>query len=199
MKTPSKKHKLLIGIGISLVTLGLLLGVYLYLDYRAGRPVKPVTLGVKLISLQNDSAILPEYKTYAYKMQEAWIREAGFDLHKRLYPQNDTGGVVRFKPPTEYFEVGLSTDSEKGITNINIVAASVHASGVKDGISDAALQELFDKGSREGSYDEVRTLPDGRIKADVAANGCIVDVSGFEKEKVEKLLNKLLDNCQDLL
>ncbi len=195
----SNKHKTLTGIGIGLITLGLLLGVWLFLDYRAGKPEQPAPLGVKVTSLQNDKDIIAEYKTYAYKVKEDWIREAGFDLHKRLYPQNDVGGVIRFKPPTEYFEVGLSTDSEKGITNINIVAANIGKSGITEKMNSTTLDALFATGSREGSYDEVRTLPDGRVKADVAANGCIVDASGFEKDKVKKLVATLLDNCAQVL
>lgn len=152
-----------------------------------------------MTSLQNDKDIIAEYRNYAFKIKEDWIRNAGFDLHKRLYPQNDVGGVIRFKPPTEYFEVGLSTDSEKGITNINIVAANVTKSGITDKIDSATLDALFVNGSRDGSYDEVRALPDGRIKADVAANGCIVDASGIEKDKVKKLVSTLLDNCQAIL
>lgn len=199
MNQRSGKEKTLIGIGIGLVTLGLLLGLWLFLDYRAGKPVTPATSGLKIISLQNDGAIIDEYRDYAFAVKEDWLRDAGFDLRKRLYPQSDAGGVIRFKPPTEYFEVGLSSDSDKGITNINIVAASMRSSGVTEAMSNETLDELFQQGSREGSYDEVRDLPDGRVKADIAANGCIVTVSGYEKDKVKNLVSLLLKNCSEAL
>jgi hypothetical protein len=195
----TNKQKILTGVGIGLITLGLLLGLWLFLDYRAGKPIKPASLGVKITSLQNDSAIVPEYKTYNYLIKEDWVKQAGFDLHKRLYPQNDAGGVIRFKPPTEYFEVGLSSDVDKGISNINVVGVSMHTSGVTNTLSDAVIDQLFEKGSVDGSYDTVKTQADGRVKASIASNGCFVQASGFEKEKVRKLVSILFQNCVEVL
>lgn len=199
MQKTSQKNKTLVGIGIGLVTLGLLLAIWLYLDYRAGKPAQPATPGVKVTSLQNDSAISKDYLNYHFVVDESWLKESGFNVHKRLRPQNDVGGTVRFKPPTEYFEVGLPTDQDKGVTNINIVAVSMHTSGVTEKIDEATLDKLFGDGSRAGTYDEVRKLADGRTKADIAASGCIVEASGFEKDKVRKLVSVLFAHCSDAL
>ncbi len=198
-KLLSQKNRTLVGIGIGLVSLGLLLAIWLLLDTRAGKPPKPAALGVKVTSLQSDSEILAEYRDYHFLVKEDWIKAAGFDLHKRLYPAQDPSGVIRFKPPTEYFEVGLSSDSDKGVTNLNIVGVSIRASGVTETVSSSKIDELFAKGTLPDDYDEVRTEADGRVKAQIASHGCLVQASGYEKEKVRKLVDILFTNCAEAL
>ena len=194
----NQNKKTLIGIGVGFLLLGLLAGVWALLDYREGTTKTPAT-STRVLSLQADNQILDEYRNHDFRIEETWLREAGFDLKKRLYPAKDTSGVIRFKLPTEYFEVGLSTDNEKGVSGLNIVAASARESGATEKISKETLDELFEKGEREGSYDEVRTLPDGRVKAEIASEGCLVTASGYEKAKVRTFTEILLSRCSEIL
>lgn len=164
------------------------------------QPTATTSDGVpKVETLQTEDEILASYKDYAFVINEAWVREAGFAIKKRLYPSEKPKGIIRFKPPTEYFEVSLAGDDERGATNINIVAATITKSGVTESIDTAKIDALFEKGTLDGSYDEVRELPDGRFKAEIAGSGCLVSASGFEKANLRKFVDILFTHCNEVL
>jgi hypothetical protein len=195
----TKKQTQILKIGAGIITIGILLGVWVILSQRQANENNSAQSEPKLVSLQSDSQILPQYKNYAYVVSESWLKDSGFKVKKRLYPATDSTGVIRFNVPTEYFEVGLSTDSDKGATNINIVAASIRSSGVTVTHTKKELDDLFKNGTLTGTYDTVRKLADGRTKAEIATSGCLVSASAFETDKLRTFVDALISHCAEVL
>lgn len=194
----TQQQSLVIKIALGIITLGLLIAAWVFLSQnQANNVAKDGT--AKLTSLQTDAQVTADAKKYAYTIQESWVKDAGFTVKKRLYPVKDSTGVTRFNVPTEYFEVALSTDSEKGATTLNIVAATIRTSGITATKTPSELDTLFEKREIKDTYDTVRALADGRTKAEIASGGCLVSASAFEKEKLRKFVDLLFARCQDVL
>jgi len=196
----AKTRNILIAVGIIAFTLGVALAAWALLG-DTGNPKDSAGQKhpVKRTTLQKDGQILEEYKDYHFLVQEEWVRDAGYNLTKRLFPAEDPPGIIRFKPPTEYFEVGLSGDDDRGITDLNIVAASIKQSGEQEELSPEQIDELFEKGEVEDSFNRVRVLADGRSKAELASKGCLISASSFEPEKLRKFVDILFYNCKSVL
>lgn len=191
-----KNKNTAIAIGIVILTFGVLLAIF---AFTRGRNSSTDSTSGLATTLQDDSQIVDEYRDYPFLVQEEWVANAGFDLKKRLYPAADPPGVLRFKPPTEYFEVGLTGDEDRGVTVINIVAASLRSSGFTETRDAEYIDKLFEDGEIEGSYDVIRTLADGRSKIELASSGCLLSASAYEREKLRVLVDILLENCNEVV
>ncbi|MFC1640935.1 hypothetical protein ACFL2D_02715, partial [Patescibacteria group bacterium] len=88
---------------------------------------------------------------------------------------------------------------DRGVTLLNIVAGSIKESGEMEEKNSETIDKLFKKGEIAGSYDVVRKLPDGRIKAEIASKGCLVSASAYQEDTLRIFVDILLENCNQVL
>ncbi len=193
-----KTNSTLLIASIALVVL--LIGGALWVLWDSSHKAKNANNAQKATTLVAEGTELPAYKDFPFKVDAADLTAAGFAVKKRLMPSFDPElRVKRFLPPTEYFEVALPSDAQDGVTLLNIVGISAKSSGVTDTLTQAQIDDLFTKETADAQYNSVRKLPDGRVKAELASAQCLLQVSGYEKEKVQKLVTILMPKCATLI